>query len=223
MTKKLLLVVTAVSLLMVPMALSQVPIVGLGPTNTGAFQFTGTGSTDGGSDWSLSIVNPCPNSNFCTATGAGPAGGTNGFYSLNTAGVTITGTYEGGGSWDITQNQGIGFDIGSSVGGHNLLSGDLTLVSLFQNGKQGNFNDNLVVNLTNLAGTLAQYFPSGAILSFTLDITKGNLETLGNGVTIKATGSSGEIDNTPEPGTFAMLGAGLLTVGGYLRRKMAGV
>lgn len=221
MTRKLLLAVTAVILLMVPMALAQVEIVSLGGTASDSFVFTGTG----GGSWTLALVNPCPVGQ-CTATGQGPAFGTNGFYSFNTTGVTITGTYNGSNDWTITQNQGIGFNIGSSAGGHNLLSGSLQLVSMDQTGKTGSFNDELVANLSNLTGTLAQYFTAaGGIYQFTVDLTTCKngtcLSGLGAGQTFKTDlGSSGEITSTPEPGTFVLLGAGLLGVGGYLRRRI---
>jgi hypothetical protein len=226
MTRKLLLAVMAVTLLTVPMALAQVEIVSLGGTAADSFVFTGTGS----GNWTLGLVNPCP-AGQCTATGEGPALGTNGFYSFNTTGVTITGTYNGGNDWTISQSGGawggaILFNIGSTTGGNNLLSGDLQLVSLDQTGKIGSFNDNLIANLTNLTGTLAQYFTAaGGIYQFDIDLTtcKGGtcLSGLGSGQTFKTDlGSSGEITSTPEPGTFVMLGAGLLGVGGYLRRKI---
>jgi hypothetical protein len=220
MTKKLLLAVIAVSLLTVPMALAQVEILVLGDTGAGSFVFTGTGTTTvgsvTGSDWSLAVTNGASGGAF----GEGPASGQNGTYSLTTTGVTITGTFQGvvagADEWTITQNKAIGFNISGG-----LLSGNLTLVSLDQEGSVGHFNDNLTANLTGLSGALAPYFTSaGGVVTLDIDLSKGNLSTLGTGSTLKEFLADGSVSSTPEPGTFVMLGAGLLGAGGYLRRKI---
>lgn len=94
-------------------------------------------------------------------------------------------------------------------------------MSLQQTGNAGHFNDVLTAHLTGTGGALAQYSSYGGTL-LTFDIaTTHDLMNLASGVTFSDGMTNGELSTTPEPGTFVMLGCGLLAVGGYLRRKVA--
>lgn len=218
------LAVLAASLLIAPLAVAQVEIVNLGASAQNSFIFAGNGSP-GGNDWSLVLVNPCRGAGHCTAVGVGPGplAGSKGFYSFDVVGVTIHGNETHADSWSITENKPIGFDIGTSKGGDQLLQGSLTLVSMQQNGAGRKFNDVLTAKLTVTGGALAQYFSDGgALLTFDIATTQ-NLMSLPVGTTFATTSRNGEISPAPEPGTFVLLGSGLLAFGGYLRKKMASV
>ncbi len=223
MRKILQLALMAASVLLIaPLAVAQVEIVNLGASAQNSFIFAGS---PGGNDWSLVLVNPCRGAGHCTAVGVGPGplAGSKGFYSFDVVGVTIHGNETRADSWSITENKPIGFDIGTSKGGDQLLQGSLTLVSMQQNGAGRKFNDVLTAKLTVTGGALAQYFSDGgALLTFDIATTQ-NLMNLPVDTTFSTTMRNGAISPAPEPGTFVLLGSGLLAFGGYLRKKMASV
>jgi len=183
-------------------------------------------------------VGSCSLGTSCVTAGAessGIFGNNTGFYELDfSAASPITITSTGGGNFSVAQNGNnpIAFQFNSAalMTGTNFLSGNLQLVSLQQtaNTSTGSFNENLVANLTNLSGSLASLFGppgSGAIgrinIEFTSSVDLSLLGGLGQPTTATAFVSASDITPTPEPSSIALLGSGLLALGGYLRRRLA--
>lgn len=119
---------------------------------------------------------------------------------------------------------GIAFNYGVGPGDNSLLTGTLTLVDLTQTtlGKSGLFNNVLQVNLTNLGGALAGFFATGTgVVELTIKFTSStSLYTLTAGKTLTAGLSTGSVvpQSLPEPGSLALLGTGLLALGGVTKK-----
>ena len=94
-----------------------------------------------------------------------------------------------------------------NIGG-GTLSGLMSVSALYVNSTYGFFAGSYVITSTS-PNFVDTGFPVGATVDIDFVTYKGNL-------------SSGEVnpDPVPEPGTIAMLGSGLLAVGGVLRRKL---
>jgi hypothetical protein len=189
--------------------------IALGDSASNSLTFTSTGA--GG--WTLSLTpNPlnCSGKNDCSATGEAGWSAISGTYSINQNGVTITGTPVSGqtGYWTITQSGAMLFSIGSE------LTGNLYLLNLAQTGKTGAFNYDLAANLTITGGSLASLVGNGAECQLDIEFDSSTaLGSLKSGQTLGARISSGEIDATPEPGSMALVGIGLLLGGIVLRRR----
>jgi len=189
-----------------------------GSTNSNTLTFTGAAS----SGWTLTFAG---NDLTGTATGAGGWSSISGTYSINDAGLTITGTSTGPGTWNIAQtgtnpitgNSSMAFSIGT------LLTGDLQLINLGQLGKTGVTNYDFVADMTVTGGSLDSLVGGvGANMKvqITLDLDSAtSLAALGVNGTEGAKVSSGEIDQTPEPGSMALVGSGMLLLGGLVRRR----
>jgi len=131
----------------------------------------------------------------------------------------------GGGQFSVS-GPAIGFAMSE---GADTLSGVLSLVSLDQFAKPlGQFNENLVANLniTTATGALAAFFggSTGAV-TVQVDINGGtDLTALAAAGTGGTTGgfSGAEIfpSPTPEPSSLLLLGSGILSFGGFLRRRV---
>jgi hypothetical protein len=167
-----------------------------------------------------------------------------GNYSIIQNGGTISGVFNSmTGLFDITQSPSSNITFyygqnGTDGTDGGLLVGDLQLVSLQQtaSSKSGVFNEALVVNLTNIATDCANLGDACALISFfgggngsvqlTLHFTSTtDLETNTiKGKTLGAYISTGSVtpQSLPEPSSLALLGTGLLSLGGairYLRPK----
>jgi hypothetical protein len=167
-----------------------------------------------------------------TLSGTGSGSGVLNFSSLypNSApysitqptGTTVTGTKTGAYTWSITQNNPLLFSLGT---GGSLLTGNLELVNLAITGKTGQFDTTLVVDLTNLSGSLASLITSaGGEAQLTIWYSgSGNfltaLESLGSGQTLSATLEGGKIYANAEPASMLLVGTGLVMLGGLVRRR----
>ncbi|HWR37622.1 MAG TPA: PEP-CTERM sorting domain-containing protein [Clostridia bacterium] len=216
--RKLIVVLACVVMLMAALpAAAQTQITLGNPANS--FIFSG----DGAGNLVINLSSGTSMAGAATATGDFVGLSNHGTYVLDFVGTApINATYVSGvaGSQTFTIVQGgpIAFSYVSSGG--DTLYGDLQLVGMQQAGMLGVFNQNVTANLTNLSGTLANALSNGEA---TIDITIAfstvmDLSTF-EGRT-NAIFSSGELRPTPEPASLMLLGGGLLSIGGALRRKL---
>jgi hypothetical protein len=161
------------------------------------------------------------------ATGEGQILGNNGFYGIAN-GSAIHGTLTNGQNcvvcvWTLTGSMSFTFTSQINGGGVDLLNGTFTLQTMTQtkNIIGGSFNQSLVVNFTPTGnGKLMPYFVKNPTIELNIGFTtakslandpKGNMRF--GWIT------NGNLSATPEPGTMALLGSGILLVGGFLRKK----
>jgi PEP-CTERM motif len=203
----LTLAVLAVALTLGSMTASAQTQITLGPTGSGTIAFVG-------SSGNVSITLGSCSGGTCTLNGSSATlGGTDSYTLVQTGAIAVSS------SGIVTQSHPISFFYTDGHGG--TLTGSLQLVNFIQAGSLGNFNDNLVANLTGLGGTLAPTFGSSAQNDITIRINSGgsvfNLFSA-NG-TVKAQISSGEVFATPEPSTMFLSGLGLVALGALIRRR----
>ena len=148
-------------------------------------------------------------------------GGSSGVYEIQQMGTLVSGTPAGGGVYNLTQSGGLNngflyFTYGGVKGSGSLLFGNLQLVNLTQAGSTGNFNDDLVVNLFILGGSLATKFvTNNGILQLTIHFPTGaDLANILGGGGFNAVISDGTVVPVPEPASLLMLGSTLLAFGG---------
>ena len=210
---KLLVLIACLTLLIAIPASATTTQLSLGNPNTN-FVFTGNGT----GVVAISLQSGTAMTGTATATGNFVGASDSGTYTLNFAtAMPIVATFNGT-SFGVVQNGPITFSYVSAGG--DTLFGDLQLVGLQQVGSLGVFNQNLAANLTNVSGTLASSLPNGTgIMDITIRLASGvDLSTL-NGTSIGQF-STGELTPTPEPASLLLLGGGLLTLGGAVRRKL---
>jgi len=125
-------------------------------------------------------------------------------------------------NWSISMaSNALLFDFGPA--GHNSgqwLQGNVQFEDLTQINSGGKFHDTMTADLNGITGLLAQYFPNGGELDFTFSFTMGqDLSKLALGKFATDGIKAGDVSQAPEPGTMALLGSGILFLGGYLRKR----
>jgi hypothetical protein len=190
-----------------------------GTASQKVFAFTGDGA--GGFSLNLSGVRG-------SAVGQGTLF-SNGLYSILQNGASIFSNSTCPASaptctFGLTQVGNVMFNYGKTYTNGSLLSGFLQLMSITQTAstKTGLFNESLVINLTNLSGTLASKFTTGGgIVQITLDfLTSTKLQSLGLGKQAFAGLHTGSVNPTiPEPASLALIGGGLLALAGLGIKK----
>jgi hypothetical protein len=183
------------------------------------FAFTGDGV--GGFSLNLSGVRG-------KATGQGTLN-SSGLYSILQNGATVSSNSTCASTasmctFGLAQVSNVKFNYGSTYTNGSLLSGFLQLVSITQTAstRTGVFNESLVINLTNLSGTLASKFTTGGgIVQITLDFLTGTkLQSLGLNKQAFAGLHGGTVNPTiPEPASLALMGGGLLALAGLGMKK----
>jgi hypothetical protein len=225
------LVVVAVIVLLgsVPaFAGSEISLLG----STGSpIKFIGTGS---GGTGGLGTHNFSVNFNIVnlTAFGTGSLASGPGFYSIVNAGASVYGvsstnggsacTATGPCTFTLGQSAPLSFSYGSSTGGNDLLTGELSLVSLSQTGTNGVFNDQLVINFVATGGALQPAFTNNnGMVQLTIKFgTNQNLASIMSGNQYLAKVISGAVIPVPEPASLALLSCSLLGLVFVGRKKL---
>lgn len=216
------------------------PVLGLTPSMQASIDEIVLGGADqpvtfsaNGNDIFVNLGN-CSNG-VCTLSGDLAFGqgkfavGGSGPWSITSEENSLTMTQEGSGLWLLNSPDVVTFSFGT---GGSLLMGNINLQTVVQvpNTLTAVFDHNSNT-LTNLSGSLAPLFgPSGGIIDWTVafggstDLSTLLSQTTGGPTQISGMFSSGEIVPTPEPGSLALIGSGLIFAGAILRkrRKSAG-
>jgi hypothetical protein len=175
--------------------------------------FTNSGGTLSGSSAGLSLTG----SELVVVSGLGGGGlitGGLGSVSFSTGtlasgSLQMGGTFNGGGSFDITGNGSLGVPSGTIFSGS--FSGPVTwtLVTL----ANGTHNYTITGSIT---GT---WYSGGTVNGATVQLTINTGKGFFNGSTLISSGDT-NIATVPEPGTLGLLGTGLVGLAGVLRRKL---
>jgi hypothetical protein len=176
--------------------------------------FTNSGGTLSGSSAGLSLSG----SELIVVNGLGGGGqilGQLGSVSFSTGtlasgSLQMGGTFNGGGSFDITGNGSLGVPSGTIFSGS--FSGPVTwtLVTL----ANGTHNYTITGSIT---GT---WYSGGTVDGATVQLTINTGKGFFNGSTSISSGDTNISTTVPEPGTLGLLGTGLVGLAGVLRRKL---
>lgn len=198
--KILLLAVLALALPMAAFASSGVDFTNSGGTLSG----TNSGLSLSGSV--LAAVNGLNGGGLITGSNLGSVSFTTG--ALTSGSLQMGGTFAAGGTFAITGNGSNGIPNGTLFTG--TFSGPVTwqLVTL----ANGTHNYILTGTLTGTTGT--GFSTNGVTVQLTINTGKGFF----NGSTTISSGDTNIV--VPEPGTLTLLGTGLISLAGAVRRKL---
>ena len=245
MRKKLLtvLAVTVVVALATVVASAQTQIT-LG-NSTQNVLFTATGGSTVNVRMGNCVSGTCTLSGVAFGGSAANPSSPNGNYSIVTTGnvfLTQTATTPVDHIFTVNQTGTMAFNYFNGSG--NLLSGNLSLLTLEQapGSTTGEFNTGATANLQITGGSLASIWTNQAILTVTVQFGSRvhglptDLSTLFGpnscGVNPRkpttivcktASGPlvSGNVNPTPEPSSMLLFGTGLVALGGFLRKRIA--
>jgi len=187
----------------------------IGNSTSGTITFSGAGTT------TVSFVGNCGYANC--VSGYAYLGASAGTYNMWITGNNPTLTATGNPSlFAVNMNGGtlhFSFSLGSSS-----FAGTITLTTLKDGSLAPQFLGSL--NVTTATGVFAGVYSPGQTVPFDLTISLPNgsafVDQVNSGLASSTSGSisSGEIIPAPEPGTIALLGTGLLAIGGFLKRRL---
>ena len=217
--KRALLTISAVTILglfSLPAFAGQITL-GNSPTTAPSLTFV----ADGAGNFTLSIGANLHGGAFDTFVS-----GESGLYSIASGSGFVGTATSGCTTASCTFNVSgptLSFAYGTTATNGSYLTGNLSLVSLSQtpSGKTGVFNEALVVNLMVTGGSLQPQFTTGnGIVQLTLTFTsKNSLYSMpGKELAYVSTGSVQPA--LPEPASLALLGSGLVALGGISRFKI---
>ncbi len=203
--------------------------IDLGAGTSGVVQFLATGAGNFDLNMCSLAVNGACVGNQVQGPGNGDGflAGNPGFYQITGGGITGTLTSPLNCAvcqWTLSGSVGFNFSSMPNGGGTDLLDGTFTLVSMTQkqNVNGVGFNQMVQVNFAATGGTLLKYFDPTGKGFITLDLkftTDKNVQSIPGGSTRFGLVVDGTVTPTPEPGTMALLGSGVLLVGGFLRKR----
>ncbi len=189
--------------------------------------FTGQGAGTQGINVALGTCT----GDSCTLSGTAQGAGTlnsTGNFTITSAANSISLMSNGSGGYNVTSTSPIDFSLTGTSNGNTgtLLTGTLNLLNFTQvtGSTLGTFNYDMGVNLNVTGGMLASAFTdNGGELSLNVQLPAGaNISSLvgtSNSLIANADCQPGSLSPTPEPSSLAMLGAGMLILGGFLRRR----
>jgi hypothetical protein len=188
----------------------------LSSSPSGSVVFTGTGSTP---EVTFGFSGTCgTHSNCLTGNALLEPSATLGTYQMWMVGGPDTLTLLSPGNYAV----GMPFPVWLSVTfGGSTLTTQLALVDVFGGtGRAPSFEGDFLSATTT--GTIPG-FPNGVsgTVDFAIRLQGGpGINTLGAGSTVKGFLSSGELVPTPEPSSLALLGTGVISLAGAIRRRM---
>lgn len=207
-------ILVLVSLSLTALGLAQTQIT-IGNSTSGTVTFAGQGTT------TVSFVGSCASSSRNCVSGYAYLGSNAGTYNMWITGSNPTLSATGSPDvFAVNMNGGtlhFSFSLGSST-----FAGTITLTTLKDGTLAPQFLGSLSV--TSATGLFAGIYAPGQTIPFDMTISLPKGPTVGQvnaaGGSTSGSVSSGEIIPAPEPGTIALLGSGLLAVGGFLKRRL---
>jgi len=211
---------TATLMILLAVAATAQTQITIGEGTSGSVDFTSVGG--GGAQ--ISFVGSCGMANC--VTGDAYLGSSSGQYAMWITGNNpLLSATSDPNIFAVNMNGGT-LNFGFSTGGSNYITGTIQLTMLKDGTNAPQFLGTFTV--TNSNGVFASLWKAGNVipLDMTISLRQGSalVDQVVAGLASHTSGnvSSGEILNVtaPEPTSIALIGSGLLTIGGFLKRRL---